>query len=212
MFCSIDCCNQAFKRYHKYECSVMDQLLKSGSIHMPLRQLFISLSVFDGLIEKLEKFFKENESRSATVFDFDLTAEDAENDKNLLLALRSMIKSSQIFELEEYEEILKNHAQLKDIWMNHKEFIRSFLQRQCQICDLNVHGVFSGSSRKIDSCDPSTIFSSLQHAIGTGTLLFGCLTNHSCANNVFRIYVDGNVAYSVCRPIAKGSQLFDCYK
>lgn len=212
MFCSTECHQQAFKRYHRYECPIMDQLLKSASIHMPLRQLFIALSVFDGSIEKLEKFFNENDNFAATVFDFDFSSQHHENDKNLLLALRSLIKSSEIFDLSDFESILKSHHELKDIWLSRQPFIRSFLLRQCQTSDLNVHGIFSGSSKKIDSYDPNTIFSSLQHAIGTGTLLFGALTNHSCANNVFRVYVDGRVVYSVCRPISKGSQLFDCYK
>lgn len=212
MFCSTECELQAFKRYHKYECSVMDQLLKSASIHMPLKQLFIALSVFDGSINELQKFFQENENSPVTVFDFNLSTQSNENDKNLLLCMRSMIKSSEPFDLSEFENILKNHNQLKEMWLTNQDFIKSFLQMQCQISDLNVHGIFSGSSRKIENLDSNTIFSSLQHAIGTGTLLFGALTNHSCANNVFRVYVDGKVVYSVCRPIPKGSQLFDCYK
>lgn len=212
MFCSTECYQQAFNRYHNYECPVMDQLLTSPSIHMPLRQLFIALSVFNGSVEELENFFKDNENISTTVFDFDLSSHRHENDKNLLLAMRSLIKSKESFDLGEFEEILKNHDKLKDIWLSHQNFIRSFLQRQCQTSDLNVHGIFSGSSKKIESYDPNTVFSSLQHAIGKGTLLFGALTNHSCANNVFRVYVDGKVVYSVCRPIPKGSQLFDCYK
>lgn len=210
MFCSIECREQSFRRYHKYECSVMDQLLRSGSVHMPLRQLFIAMSYFNGSVEKLKEFFKENENTSSTVFDFDLRSKDAENDKNHLLALRSLIRSSSAFLLDDHIEILKNHPQLQCTYQEHHEFIDSFLQRQCQVCDLNVHGIFSGNAQRND--DPSKMFSHMQQAIGTGSLLFGALTNHSCANNVFRIYVEGKVAYSVCRPIKKGDQLFDCYK
>lgn len=210
MFCSTECSVKSFNRYHKYECSVMNQLLKSGSIHMPLRQFFIALSSFDSEVLKLQEFFKAHEIVSTTVFDYDLRSEDAESDKNRLLALRSCIKSSTVFELEEHEKILENHPQFQNIFRDHLEFIRAFLHRQCQISDLNIHGIFSGSSKKVD--EASKMFSHMQQAIGTGSLLFGALTNHSCANNVFRIYVEGKVAYSVCRPIAKGSQIFDCYK
>lgn len=210
MFCSIECREQSLKRYHKYECPVMDQLLKSASVHMPLRQFFIALSYFNGSVEHLREFFKANESLSATIFDFDMRSQDSENDKNHLLALRSLIKSSSIFDLNDHVAILKNHPQLQNIFHENQKFIESFIQRQCQICDLNVHGIFSGTAEKND--DPTTMFSHMQQAIGTGSLLFGALTNHSCANNVFRIYVEGKVAYSVCRPIKKGDQLFDCYK
>lgn len=210
MFCSTNCRDDSLKRYHKYECPVMDQLLKFGSVHMPIRQFFIALSSFDGSIENLQRFFEENQSVNASVFDFDLSLKTAEVDRNLLLALRSSIKSSQKFSLEEHEKIFQNHPTLCEVFNLNREFILDFLQRQCQICDLNVHGIFTGSSRIIN--DPTNAFGQMQQAVGTGSLLFGSLTNHSCANNIFRIYVEGKVAYSVCRPIEKGSQLFDCYK
>ena len=176
---------------------------------MPLRQLFIALSCFGDSMESLKKFFDESENQVMTVFDFDLRS-DEETDKNLLLALRSLIRSDAVFELDEHFAILKKHPALGDTIRDYRDFIESFLQKQCQISDLNFHGIFSGSSKKIKN--DSKAFSSMQHAIGTGSLLFGSLSNHSCANNVFRIYVEGKVAYCVSRPIAKGSQIFDCYK
>lgn len=210
MFCSTSCRDDSLKRYHQYECPVMDQLLKSGAIHMPLRQFFIALSSFDGSIGNLQKFFEEHEKVNVSVFDFDLSLKNKEMDQKLLLALRSSIKSSHLFSLEEHEKILENHPTLKEVFNQNREFISAFLHRQCQICDLNVHGIFTGSSRVIS--DPSKAFGQMQQPIGSGSLLFGSLTNHSCSNNLFRIYVEGKVAYSVSRPIQKGSQLFDCYK
>jgi hypothetical protein len=210
MFCSSDCRDDSFKRYHQYECPIMDQLLQSGGIHMPLRQFFIALSSFDGSVEQLQKFFNDNEGVNTSVFEFDLSSKNGETDRNLLLALRSSIKSSHKFSLEEHEKILVNHPQLSEVFIQNRDFILSFLLRQCQICDLNIHGIFTGSSRIIS--DPNKAFGQMQQAVGTGSLLFGSLTNHSCANKVFRIYVEGKVAYSVSRPIQKGSQLFDCYK
>lgn len=210
MFCSEVCRDRSFERYHKYECPVMDQLLKSGTIHMPLRQLFIAMSCFGGEIEKLEMFVNEHEDTNFNIFEFDMKLHDINTDKNLLLALRSLIKSSIIFELDDHKKIMENHPQLKENFHKHQKFIESFLQRQCQISDLNFHGIFSGIAKKQD--DSSTNFSSMTMAIGTGSLLFGSLSNHSCANNVFRVYVEGHVVYTVCRPIQKGSQIFDCYK
>lgn len=210
MFCSAKCLERSFKKYHRFECPVMPQLLKSGGIHMPLRQLFIALSCFGDSMESFREFFKESENRVTTVFDFDFRSENEETDKNLLLALRSLIRSDAVFDLDEHFAILENHPELGNVIKEHRGFIESFLQQQCQIFDLNLHGIFSGSSKKNEN--ESKAFSSMQHAIGTGSLLFGSLSNHSCANNVFRIYVEGKVAYCVSRPIAKGSQIFDCYK
>lgn len=190
----------------------MDQLIKAGAAHMILRLFFIALSTFDGSIDELENFMNVNENIIVAVSDLDLTVSVEKNDKKLLHAQLSMIKSSRMFPLERHEEILKNHPQLKETWLKHQEFIKSFLLRQCQISDLSFHGIFSGSSKRNDSQEPSSIIGSWQQPIGSGSLLYGSGINHSCSNNVFRVCVEGRVVYIVCRPIPKGSQIFDCYK
>lgn len=210
MFCSPDCYASSLRRHHRYECPIMSQLLKSGSVHMALRLFFIALSTFDGSIEQLKFFFKENENKKLTIFDFDLSLE--QNEKNLLQAFLSLVKSSKVFSLQRHEDILKIHPELKTVWENHNAFIRSLLQRQCQISDLNFHGIYSGSSRKDAVRNPTTTFDNLQHSIGSSSLLFCSLVNHSCSNNILRICFEGKVICVVCRPIAKGNQLFDCYK
>lgn len=212
MFCSNKCYQKSFKRFHHYECPIMDQLLKSGSVHIILRLFFVALSTFNGSIRKLEMFLKDFENETKAISDFDLTLRDGQSDKNLLLALMSLIRSSHRFPLHQHEEILKNHPTLHDIWKENQEFIASFLLRQCQISDLSFHGIFSGTSRKSESRSNSEFLSSMQQPIGSGALLFCSGINHSCANNVFRICTEGKVVYVVCRSIPKGSQLFDCYK
>lgn len=213
MFCSVDCQQTAWKRFHRYECPVMSLLLKSGSVNIALRILFISLSIFEGSIEKLENFMNESESSISTVFDFNFAGENhEENSKNYLKCLNSLSKSSKKFSLQPHAEILCNHPELKDIWTSHESFIRNFLQRLCQINDLYFHGIFSGSLKMNLTNDPSKVFSDLQRSIGSGWFPFCSLINHSCAPNVVRIYVEGRVVLIACRPIEKGSQLFDCYK
>lgn len=210
MFCSTECYDESMRRYHRYECPVIDQLLKSGSVHMALRLLFIALSTFNESIGELEDFLKRADVDRSTIFD--CSTEGVENEKSLLLCLTSLVRSQKVFALNQHEKILRNHPTLKALWSDHQEFIKSFLLRQCQISDLNFHGIFSRSSQRVEAPNPSTIFSSLQQTIGCGSLLFASLINHSCANNLLRVCVEGNVVFVVCRPIAKGSQLFDCYK
>lgn len=208
MFCSQNCYDTAFKRYHQYECPVMEKLLKSGSVHMALRLFFVALSTFDGSVEDLEKFLKDNAS-NATIFDVDFKSKAVENDKKLLLALTSLVKSSIAFSLMKHEEILKNHPQLKSSWEGHKEFIKSFLLQQCQASDLNFHGIFSGSLKKDEKLNT---FSDLQQSIGSGSFLFSSLINHSCSSNLSRLCIDGKIVHVVCHPIPRGGQLFDCCK
>lgn len=211
MFCSIECHQTSLRRYHRFECPIIDQLLKSGSVHMILRLFFIALSTFNGSVEKLEEFSNQTNASSSTVFDFDLRMQNVESDKNRLLALMSLVRSQKVFALHQHEEILKNHPALKLMWAEHQVFIRSFLLSQCQISDLNFHGIF-GSAQKFEGQNSLTTFSHLQQTIGSGSLLFTSMINHSCANNILRICFEGKVCVVVCRPIPKGSQLFDCYK
>lgn len=184
MFCSDNCHNEALTRYHRFECSIMSQLLVSSVTHLTMRQFFVALSIFDGSIEKLKEFIDENESKNFTIFDFDFQAPG--NEKNLLIASRSLIRTKKVFPMTKHEEILKSHPTLSVSLKDHFEFVRNFLMWQRQISDLNFLGVFSGSSRKIISNEPVDVLNSLQQPIGIGSLLFGSFVNHSCANNVFR--------------------------
>ena len=212
MFCSDLCLTSAFERYHRYECSIMSQLLKSGSVHMSLRIFFIALSTFDDSIEKLKVFIDENKTTQVTVFEIDFRSMAEDKKKKHLLALLSLTKSNKAFPLQLHQEVLKSDKTLNEMWKNHQEFIECFLLQSCQISDYNFHGIFSGSSQKIVHQDPAMIFSSMQQSVGSGAMPFSSLINHSCNNNVVRICVEGKIAFIVCRPISKGSQLFDCYK
>lgn len=202
------CLEQAYERYHRYECPVITDLLTSGSVHIVLRLFFIALSTFDGSVDKLENFLNDNENGTSTIFDSSSDATGREREKNNLLFAMSMIKCSKSYTLNVHEAILKKNPELSEVWELHQEFITSFLQRLCQIADLNIHGIFGASIQRSDYTDVRD----LQHSIGTGTLLFSSLVNHSCANNLLRMSVEGKVVYVVCRPVAQGSQLFDCYK
>ena len=212
MFCTAECRDQSLKRYHRYECPIMDQLLHSPKVHLTLRQFFVALSMFDGSIENLQQFLIENENRNMTIFDFDYKSRDAENDKNRLLAMRSLVKSSRIFSFERHEEILKNQPQIGAVYDQHKDFIQSFLLKQSQISDRNLQSVFSGSSKKSDDHDEDQLIRRIKQPIGIGSLLFGSLFNHSCSNNIIRCYHEGKVVYVVCQVIPKDGELFDSYK
>ncbi|CRK89366.1 CLUMA_CG003122, isoform A [Clunio marinus] len=208
MFCSIECMETALKRFHRYECSIMAKLLESGSVHMAMRLFFIALSKFDGCFEKLEDFIS-NENKM-TIFDCDLKSSEREGNERMLRSLMSLMKSPKIFPVTPLMEILKNHHELGDSSEKHEKFIANFLQKLRQISDWNFHGITSGSSKSVDVNE--TKREGLEETIGSGSLIFCSLINHSCANNVMRICVEGKVLLVVCRPISKGSQLFDCYK
>jgi SET and MYND domain-containing protein 4 len=212
MFCSSSC-QQKASHFHRYECPIMSSVLKSGSVNIALRIFFISLSAFSGSIEALQFFVNENDKSNSTVFDFDFSKPNCEeNIKSYLKCLNSLSRSSKMFSLEAHLDILRNHTELNEMLKTHETFIRGFLQRQCQTNDLYFHGIFSGRLKKEETKDQLSTLRNLQTSIGSGWFPFCSLINHSCAPNVMRIYVEGKVVLVACRPIEKGAQLFDCYK
>lgn len=213
MFCSPKCRNEASQRFHRYECPIM-ALMKSGSVHIALRFLFISILAFEGSVENLENFITETDKTVMTPFDFDLSTGDdfIANTKNYLRCLNSLSQSSKMFSVQHHSEILSGHPDLKDVWQSHEKFLRNLLQRFCQINDLYFHGIFSSNLKLPTMKQTLNVFKDYQQPIGSGWFPFCSLINHSCCPNVARIYVEGKVVLVACRPIDKGSQLFDCYK
>src|SRR5687768_6195023 len=115
MFCSQQCLETAYKRYHRYECPVMDEMLTTGSVHIALRFFFIALSTFDGSIQALEKFLKENAGKQTTIFDVVPNSSENEKSQTGLLAISSLLGSSKLFSLHQHRKILSSHPQLKPV-------------------------------------------------------------------------------------------------
>lgn len=205
MFCSENCMRMAYKTFHKYECPIIDLVLKSGIMQMAVRTFFQALSMFNGSIDELEKFLIENKNPSASVYDFDFTTHDeATIAKSFLLSLYCLTKSDKVCESDSPEMLVKLHPQLAETWISHEKFIRKFILKILQVGDSNFHGICGWSLKKYENQFPQMI--------GIGCYPFISLINHSCAPNVNRIYVEDKMMLLVERPIKKGEQLFDCYK
>lgn len=193
----------AQKSFHRYECPIIDSLLKSGIMQMALRTFFHALSIFGGSIEELESFLN-NSKESATVYDFDFSGQDSATAKNFLISLFCLARSEKVCPSDSPEMLLKDHPQLAKLWRSHETFIRKFIQRTLQVGDSNFHGICGWSLKKYENQFPQMI--------GIGCYPFISLVNHGCAPNVNRIYVEGKMLLMVERPIGEGQQLFDCYK
>lgn len=207
MFCSENCKTDAQKNYHRFECPVMGQLLKSGSVHLALRLFFVAYTIMKDSIVDLEKFMEENANSNFTIFD----VKNDEKEIGRLKALISLVASDKVFDLTPHFDILQNHPVFEDILKSKQHFIACFLMKMCRISDLNFHGVFSGDGPT--NCEnPTEAYKNLQKAIGSGAFLFQSLLNHSCASNIIRVCIDNKIFTVVSKPIPKGEQIFDCYK
>jgi hypothetical protein len=177
-------------------------------MQMALRTFFQALSIFNGSIEDLEMFLKEESDKnpSASVYDFVFSndADETLKAKNFLISLYCLTRSQKVCPSDTPDKLLDDHPLLNEMWKSHEVFIRKFIRRILQIGDSNFHGICGWSIKKYANQFPSMI--------GIGCYPFISLCNSSCAPNVNRIYIDGKMFLMVERPIKKGEQLFDCYK
>lgn len=212
MFCSQECYEFALKYFHRYECPIISDIQKSGSVNMSLRLFFFSLSLFGGNIKNLQKFYEETKENVKNIFDFDLSTIKNLNDILIwkLKCLLSLSKSSKQYQMLNQKNILNNCSTLHSMYIENMDFIHDYIQVLCKISDHNFHGIFS-SNLGTKIFDNSNL-KNLQEPIGSGSFLFTSLINHSCSPNILRICVDGEMCLIVCRKIEKGSQLYDCYK
>lgn len=208
MFCSTKCQDEAIKQYHYYECDIMELLLQSEDKHFSIRALFKSLFLFDGVIEDLEDFLNANDN-NPTVFDFDLSHQTPQKQKNLLLASNSLSKSHQI-PTDDYTEIFQ-HPRLINLWNSHEKFIKNFLLNQTLIGNSSSHTIMGWPLKKSPRSD-IILPSQLCDQIGSGIYPFHALLNHSCAPNVTRTFFGDKMVLVVCRTVLKDEQLFDSYR
>lgn len=205
MFCDEMCHQNAMKNFHKYECPIIERLLTSGIMQLPLRTFFQALSIFDGSIDELMLFLSENKNPSACVYDFDFyCVDESSSAKSFLLSLFCLVNSGKVCSSDSPEALVKDHPLLREAWASREKFIRMFIQKVLQVGDSNFHGICGWSLKKYENQYPQMI--------GIGCYPFISLVNHGCAPNVNRIYVEDKMLLLVERPIRKGEQLFDCYK
>lgn len=209
MFCSEECKSSA-QRYHRYECEIIDDLLKSGITHIVLRMFFESLALFDHDMKKLETFVNEHKNFPITSFDINFKNPKERKKSEFLSTIG--LASSKVDEksLSEYKNIFKKTEILSNLWNVNSKFICEILKQLISVGTRDVHGI-GGWTLKLNT-DEAKNPSQCQQLIGNCCNLFSSLFNHSCAPNVRRLNVDDKAVIIVTRPIPKGSQLFDSYR
>jgi SET and MYND domain-containing protein 4 len=206
MFCSTACMQKAEENFHNFECEIIEILHKSGIMQMAMRVFLQALNMFDGSVEKLEKFLENYEKSSTSVFDFNFSAtqkDEKENARNFLASLYCLARSGKNSN-DSPKNIFMSSLKLTKIWNDHQKFIENFFKRVLCVGDSNFHGICGWSIQKFRNQDPQMI--------GIGCYPFISLVNHSCYPNVTRQYFEGKMMLVVERPIKKGEQLYDCYK
>lgn len=184
-------------RFHSFECQAVDFNLEDENsiFQMTHRVVLEALGIF-GKLERLQQFFK-GRSQPKTIFDFDLTnANVQEQEKDFLLAVNSLQRNKIP---EKMLPLMDQHVELmKSITRNskHQKFLDSFMRKQMEIVITNSFGI----------CDINGA------EVGSGIFPLSSFFNHSCSPNVIRVAVDNKLVFVVSRPVEQNCQLFVCYR
>lgn len=217
MYCSDECKETAYKRYHSSECgyeSSMPKILNS----IPFRILFELLSAFDGDIVEFGAFIAKLQASKHCLLDFDFSDPTShESIKNRVLAINTLhhrndpIPYNKLI-VEYLDKIFKGNKH-EIFWKSHRSFIISLTTKLFRIYAVHKYGVSAWPLKLYGiEAKPSDLPSEATETPVADTFypLMTCF-GHSCAPNVGKMSVDGKSMYSVHRPIKSGQELFDSY-
>lgn len=200
MFCSTECQRSATQQFFQAE-------LDSNMRDINQRILYEALAICDGSFEKLKRLFT-CPKLAKTIFDFDLSdPADPLYRYHQLQAFLSLFPNPVFDEMEFIEDhpvlnLLKNDEE--------REVAINFMQTTFRILEFNSMGLNWHTPQKTDHEDGNEeVLRRIE--VGSGTLLFGSLLNHSCAHNIDRIMLDNKVVFYARKPIEEGQQLFISY-
>lgn len=204
MFCGDKCYDEAYDKYHKLECPIIDYFAKLLCLRgaVTLRTVLRAITSFNST-DELIAFIDETENQDLTVFScnykekshnpyvpvhflYEKFDADAEFSACILVALIC----KPLLELTELKGKFKSSkavTALRDLVLHH---IKRAPTPSGAI-------FFNGSS--------------VEDYAG-GVYPFRCLLNHSCAPNMLITSFDKKLVYTVSKPTKAGEQLFDNYE
>jgi hypothetical protein len=216
MFCSKDCKDIAWEKFHHYECEVADAIneLFVEKNTIGLRTFFEALSIFNNDLSALKEFTESIKLSKATVLGFDFSKMNKlEKKKSLLHSIDALhAGDSPISNDGDFVQtctsvvlinLILNHSKFGlSLNEEQREIFREFTLKHSLIGIVNAHYLYGAYEEnneiKFDN-------------IGSGLFPFASLLNHSCAPNVSRIDFQLKIHFIVKRPIKAGEQLFDSY-
>lgn len=227
MFCSEKCQQTAMNEFHQFECNVADN--PKMRIDFTMRLLVKCLNIFDYNVVEFRKFVEKNK-KPVTVFDFDFSKPDDENNlKNMILVMLSVQNNAAYCKIimvamgKEIQDFVGCHPKLKQLWKDHGKFLNEMLAKLIYpIASLTHMSAFFSKDINLPT---ETCLGKLQEKMkpkparermyeqnaGQGLYPAFCILNGSCDPNVFVVSASNNLVWIVSKPIPAGSQLFCKY-
>lgn len=207
MFCSDKCMREAFERFHRFECPIIDCLYDVGG-QISLRTFLKAFQSFDSMNELIE-FTQSSDTHNLTAFSFDHSAE-----------LSPQQHYHQIHSLATNRDIrpeldLFTHVMVAALFYYqlscHTPF-KDLVNDECSdsLIELMFHIELITTINSFNFND----LSSLQEncIIGTGLYGFSSLINHSCSPNACATFCNSQLILYTTQPIKQGDPLSISYK
>lgn len=202
MFCSETCRQDAWKRFHRFECSIIDGIFESfdGSptVILAIRLSLCALTMFHEEPEKLRELIQSIDVEKESAFDL--------NYSNLTeLEHFRPIYAQATNESTSFIDVFRFTNTCAGVWnllRHHTDISLTLKTPEMEDFFLNLISHFLLTTAY--NCHTFSRF-------GAGSFALTSLLNHSCAPNVERV-VDGITNHVVVRRVIKaGEQIFDNY-
>lgn len=204
MYCSDECKTDHENFIHLVEC----RKKPLPPVLLVCTKMILTAVDIAGSLDQLKTLLEE--SKSKTVFDFDLSdPKDPSLKKNLVRIVNSMAKSenSKIVITEKMKKTF-NFPPFDKLWKTdeEREFLIDCFHNQLRIH--NTNQLEMGEHTLEDYFGENFWY---VKTIGSGLCPFASLFNHSCDANIKRTCIDNKIVFVVARPIRAGQQLFLSY-
>lgn len=215
MYCGIDCMEEAWKRFHQFECPIIDFMFKLLNIIQlsAVRVSICAITSFGG-VDELIKFTQQNGTDKINAFTLSYTdnmpASELYKPIHALETNENKRTTADLFQRAVitavlYRAILDN-TPLADILKTEEEenLLMELIFRHLQTASTNFHRLETLANVR----DPNNLD---DVSYGSGAYAFCSLINHACSPNIVRLPIGAKIAVFVLRPIKAGEQLLDNY-
>ncbi|XP_063702222.1 SET and MYND domain-containing protein 4-like [Culicoides brevitarsis] len=210
MFCSQKCHEIAHKRWHKYECPIIDGIFDIGTnsnfnqIETALRAALQSLTLFDDPHD-LGKLMKEIANKNE-VFEVNYAKLTEKNHFRAIYSLSTNETKATSAELYQYARECARAWHLLS-----KHTFLPFLLKTKETQDIFLDLLFHFFQSTIVNAHSLGLASGNLAQYGSAIFALASLFNHSCVPNVGKIFDKSVIRIVAKRVIKAGEQLFDCY-
>lgn len=215
MFCSKECANEAYTKFHQFECPVIDFMFKMLNIIQlsAVRVSICAITSFDS-VESLMEFIKQPESTEVNAFTLDYKNDIHKSELykpiHNLETNQSKRTTADLFQRAVITAViyrsLIQYSSLTELLPNdeQKRLLMELIFRHLQTASTNFHRLETLANAR-DPNDSDDV------SYGSGAFGFCSLINHACSPNIVRLPIGTQIAVFVLRPIKAGEELLDNY-